>query len=213
MPRAQLTLTIPAEIWIGRVSREFPETIFRVQSVRSADGGGVAIVEFVGPSAEQVCSQLETVEEVREIERFDVQPERALVQIEVAFPLLLLPIESSGTPLQMPFEIQNGIAEWDVMTTQDRLSELAEQLDTFGIDYSLEGIDYEIGFERILTERQAEILTAALEAGYYDSPRTCTLTELAEDLEMAPSTCSEILHRAEERVIKRFDIDLEVTSP
>lgn len=45
---------------------------------------------------------------------------------------------------------------------------------------------------------------AAVEAGYYDTPRTCTLTELADEVGLAKSTCSEILHRAEEIIVKEF---------
>jgi hypothetical protein len=40
--------------------------------------------------------------------------------------------------------------------------------------------------------------------GYYDTPRDCPLTELADELEIAKSTCSGTLHRAEETIVKRF---------
>jgi hypothetical protein len=56
----------------------------------------------------------------------------------------------------------------------------------------------------LLTQRQRELLTAAVEAGYYETPRACTLTQLADQLGMAKSTVSETLHRAEGRVIREF---------
>lgn len=48
------------------------------------------------------------------------------------------------------------------------------------------------------------LLREAVERGYYDTPRRVTLVELAEELDIAKSTCSEILHRVEEQVLKRF---------
>ncbi|WP_231186810.1 helix-turn-helix domain-containing protein [Haladaptatus sp. DYF46] len=44
----------------------------------------------------------------------------------------------------------------------------------------------------------------AVERGYYESPRQCTLTELAESFGVSKDTASGILHRAERRIIKRF---------
>jgi predicted DNA binding protein len=43
-----------------------------------------------------------------------------------------------------------------------------------------------------------------VERGYYDTPRTCTLTELADHLGIAKSTASERLHRAEGAIIRAF---------
>ncbi len=54
------------------------------------------------------------------------------------------------------------------------------------------------------SDRQATVLGAAVERGYDDTPRQCTLTELADALGVAKSTCSETLHRAEETVVKQF---------
>jgi predicted DNA binding protein len=56
----------------------------------------------------------------------------------------------------------------------------------------------------LLTDQQRRLLVTAVEEGYYDTPRECTLTELAEAVDLAKSTASVTLHRAEERVIKEF---------
>ena len=51
-------------------------------------------------------------------------------------------------------------------------------------------------------------MCTAVDHGYYDTPRACSLTELAEEVGIAKSTCSETLHRAEETMIKQFMEDL-----
>lgn len=53
----------------------------------------------------------------------------------------------------------------------------------------------------------------AVEAGYYDTPRDCTLTDLAETVGLAKSTCSETLHRAEGQIIKQFVAESSTDGP
>lgn len=51
-----------------------------------------------------------------------------------------------------------------------------------------------------LTPRQQEILTAAVEAGYYEEPRKITHEGLANKLDLAPVTVGEHLRKIESRV-------------
>jgi len=46
-----------------------------------------------------------------------------------------------------------------------------------------------------------EIYLKAKEAGYYDSPRKITLTELAEKIGMAKSSISSILQRIHKKLL------------
>ena len=52
-----------------------------------------------------------------------------------------------------------------------------------------------------LSERQREALTAAWEAGYYEVPREGDIEAVAGELDCAGSTASDLLRRAERRVI------------
>lgn len=56
----------------------------------------------------------------------------------------------------------------------------------------------------LLTERQWEAITEAVERGFYETPRGCTLDELAESLDIYKSSANRLLHRAESRIIKEF---------
>lgn len=48
-----------------------------------------------------------------------------------------------------------------------------------------------------LTDRQREAAAAALDAGYYDVPRSTSLEGVADELDCAPATASELLRKAE----------------
>lgn len=56
----------------------------------------------------------------------------------------------------------------------------------------------------LLSERQLEVLTAALELGWYEVPRRITLADLAKHLDLGRSTVSEHLVRAEGSIIRQF---------
>jgi predicted DNA binding protein len=57
---------------------------------------------------------------------------------------------------------------------------------------------------RALTSKQERVLKSALELGYYDFPKRISTEELSKALGLAASTVSEILRRAEKRIIAGY---------
>jgi hypothetical protein len=204
MPRATLTITVPESVWIGEISRTFPDTRIRILSALPGEDTGVGLVEVTSSDLPSIVEAFDDAADVDQLNLLKRHEDAAMLQFETTDPMLLFPIMSSGIPLEMPFDIVDGEAVWDVTTSQDRLSELGDQLDAFGIQYTVEEVRYHLETEELLTERQETLVDRALELGYYDTPRTCTLTELADDVGLAKSTCSETLHRAEGKIIREF---------
>jgi hypothetical protein len=97
--------------------------------------------------------------------------------------------------------------------SRESLSELGTALERFGIGFDLLSITRSVDTRSLLTDDQYDLLAAAVERGYYDTPRRCTLTDLADAVGLATSTTTETLHRAEGTVLKRFvgDDDAGVT--
>ncbi|WP_449271516.1 helix-turn-helix domain-containing protein [Haloferax volcanii] len=52
----------------------------------------------------------------------------------------------------------------------------------------------------LLTERQVEVLTLAVEEGYYETPRGTTHEKIATQIGVATTTVSEHLRKVEQRV-------------
>mgnify|MGYP000415732930 CR=1 FL=1 len=52
-----------------------------------------------------------------------------------------------------------------------------------------------------LTDRQLEILRLAYDRGYFDRPRGANATELADELDITPSTLTEHLHTAQRKLL------------
>jgi hypothetical protein len=58
--------------------------------------------------------------------------------------------------------------------------------------------------DKILTERQRQVLENALELGYYDVPRNATHQDIADRMELSVGTVGEHLQKIESRVIEAF---------
>jgi predicted DNA binding protein len=125
----------------------------------------------------------------------------------------LTSLQDSGVPLEMPFEISDGEMELEATVPAETLSDLGETLDESGIQYTVERIQQDVESEPLLTDRQEWLLEEAIDRGYYDTPRRTTLVDLADTLDISKSTCSEILHRAEERVLKDYHSDEQRAGP
>lgn len=204
MPQASLTLTIPNGIWIGDISRKYPNASVRILAALTGENAGVGLAEITANEPANVVTDIHDSDSVTELEILQRTEKTVLLQFETTMPLLLFPVQDSGVPLEMPFTIKDGQAEWEITAPQHRLSELGTQLEEFGIPFTVNEVHHRVEPEKLLTERQLSLVQAAVDHGYYDTPRQCSLTDLAEDIELAKSTCSETLHRAEEKIVKQF---------
>lgn len=204
MPRARLRLTVPEALWIGAVSRANPDIELRVLTAFADDAGGVALVELDGDDPAPVVADLVATDAVTSVDPLHRLDDRTLVEIETSEPLLLHPVRRSGVPLEFPFTIADGEAVWTVTAPRDRLSALGDQLREVDIQFTVDYVRTASESPDLLAAGQRDLLETALEAGYYDTPRGCTLTELAAEVGMAKSTVSETLHRVEEKIIKAF---------
>ena len=206
MPLAKLTLTVPDEIWISEVSTVYSDAIFRVISTQHDDGTATGLVEIEGGDIVQILSRANDDLNVMDIELLWKNNKKAIIQIETDNPLLLFPASRAGVPLKTPFVISDGRASWEIVTSYEKFSELTDMLDIFDIAYTLKSVQ-EFDHEReetILTDRQREVIQTALESGYYDTPRGASQTEVAEIVDITKATCSDILHRAEGKIVKQY---------
>lgn len=204
MPEARLQITLPEAVWIGQLSRQYPDGRFRILAALSDGDAGVGLAEIYSADLVALLEDMRAAEDIRHVDVLNDPGERALVQFETEQPLLLFAARDSGVPLEMPVELKNGTLTWEVTAPSDRLSELGTQLRALGLSFSIDYIQQEVDDSQLLTDAQEQIIETAINEGYYDTPRTCSLTELAESVDRAKSTVSETLHRAESKIITEF---------
>lgn len=85
---------------------------------------------------------------------------------------------------------------------------LKAEFEDTGFTYEVVSVTQSTQPTDLLTDRQRRFMIEALQRGYYDSPRECSLTDLATALDVSKSTASRVLHNAEETVVKEFFAEL-----
>ena len=204
MPRATLSLQIPEQVWVSSLSKQYPDAEFTVLAAMPADDTGVGLVEVSAADVEPIVTAIDDHESVTSVTVLEAQPDRTLIQFETTEPLLILSLSEAGIPLELPITITDGEVTVELAAPREKLSELGTLLESFGIQFDLLSITQSIDTQSLLTDDQYDLLEEAVERGYYDTPRTCTLTDLAEAVGLAKSTTSEKLHRAEGTVLKKY---------
>lgn len=122
-------------------------------------------------------------------------------------------ILSYGCSILFPALFSDGRELYRVLApTRERLKQLLERLQEFG-GANLEALA-EVGAEALqvqvdlgdlagqLTKRQLAVLSKAVDAGYYDSPRRTSTDRLADSFGLARTTFEEHLRKAEAKVLR-----------
>lgn len=182
-----------------------PLAVHRMEML--ADGTVAAVVGFEGPH-EPVAAALEADDAVRE---HSVTQGLFLVRFEPRDVVREMLAGRRETPLsmRMPMELNADGSVTATFLGED--GTFADTLEHMPADVAVDVLRLrnvqapeQSVFDR-LTERQREVLDAAVAAGYYDDPRSATHEELAERLDVAPTTVSEHLRRIERRVFGAYE--------
>lgn len=204
MTLVQLRLTLPEGTWAGDVSRSCPEATFRVLAAMPGPECGYELVSVHGTDDREAIEALDDHDGVGRLEVVQRSDAETTVQFTAERAPIVQASKDAGLPLELPFRIEEGRATVELVGSRSRVSAFGLSLEEADIDYEVELITRRRHLDQLLTETQEELLTEAIERGYYETPRRCTLTELAEAAGIAKSTCSETLQRAEESVMNRF---------
>jgi hypothetical protein len=187
------------------LSTRFPEGAFRLLAAIPTDEGvGSATLFATGVDLSAVVAAMRAADAVTAVQPLDTAERAGVIQFETTEPFLQEPVRAAGIPFEPPLRIEDGVAVLTVTTTDEALSALGDELRDRGYGFEVEAVYDAVESGGPLTERQAEVLTAAVEEGYYESPRGVELNELADQLGVRKSTLSVTLRRAEGRLAERF---------
>lgn len=95
----------------------------------------------------------------------------------------------------------------DIETVQEIVNDLHERFDGINVrqlTQADDGTDHEFVFvdRNRLTDRQREVLETSFEMGYFDFPKGANAGEVADELDIAPSTFSEHLAAAQRKLLE-----------
>ncbi|WP_323173626.1 helix-turn-helix domain-containing protein [Natrialba sp. PRR66] len=205
MPTIQLQFDATASADpLAKISSKFPDTQFTVLASHLTDDGLLGLVEIATANRNGIVQQFD--EAPRMVSHEVVYNDEQIVLIQYLFPEAepYRALRRTGNLPQFPVRMEDGWLFAEMTASHERLSEYTDRLAAAEIPVTIQSVTQSPDPSEVLTERQWEFVIEAVERGYYDSPRRCTLTELAQIFEINSSAASGVLHRAEGRIIKRF---------
>jgi len=204
----QLQFSVAPENWIVNLCRDDAATV-RLLSVKSNDHRSdiTHFVEIVSDSmgADEMKNQLRNFPDVTKSDIAVVGVNRLVGAIT----------SNDCTVCSLIVHSQTGYFIGPAATEEDcqmtyRLFMNGEGIPAFLQTLHEKGVMYKIAEiakmskARALTSKQERVLKSALELGYYDYPKRISTEELSKVVGLAPSTISEILRRAEKRIISGY---------
>lgn len=178
----------------------------------SADGQS-SIFLVTGETEEDVGGLLETLEEgIVGYTLLCQTPQVAMIRGGCAPSGVEESIRAYGCSVMWPALFMEGEEFYTLIApSRERLKHLLERLEDFGSAHLLAVTD--VGpadlqltmnlsdLARVLTRRQLEVVTAARERGYYETPRRVTTEKLAESFGLSRSTLEEHLRKGEGKIL------------
>ena len=204
MISARFRIELPPSLWVAELSREFPKTTFRLLSGYRTDDRALELGEAVGESALAAAEAIRDHPAVMSYELLESESGRSLSKYETTQTDLYEFVETAGLTIEFPVDVERGWYRFDLTGTRAELDELQEVLDCAPLSYELESLVGRTDPDTLLTDRQREVLDAAVREGYLTVPRECTLAELAATLDIDKSTASTVLRRGQARLAEWF---------
>lgn len=204
MPTARLKIK-PVNHSVAEFSADHPDKEYRYLASRRVEDSVHMIIEVKTTDYGALVQTFKEAPEVRSHEMLRTDQETVLLQyVEDSEPAPITTARTAGIMPQYPVILRNGWLIVETITSRKRLSRLNTEFERTEIPFEILSVIQQVDVTKLLTDRHWKLITEALERGYYDSPRGCTLTELAAEMEVNPSAVSGVLHRAEEQIIRTF---------
>jgi predicted DNA binding protein len=168
------------------------------------DDGLLGLVEIATKQTTEIIRQFDDAPTMDSHEV--VYTDEQIVLIQYLFPEAepYRVLRATGNIPQFPARMQDGWLSTEMTASHDRLAAYTDKLAAADVPFTIQSLTQSHAPGELLTERQWEFITEAVERGYYDSLRRCTLTELAKTFAINSSAASGVLHRAEGRIITEF---------
>ncbi len=204
----QLRFLAPPDHWAETLCHEGSASV-KVLGVKTVPGRQ-SIAHFVeitsmSETASVLRKRLSSSKEISSLDLTELTPNhligsvtssgckvcRALVEADAACFISSASMEDECTMGYKLFLDKNGVPK------------LLTKLSKGGVDFKIADIS-PVSQGSGLTDRQHSVLKLAMQDGLYDYPRRITHEELAAKLGVKPSTLTEILRRAEKKIVSKY---------
>jgi len=202
-------MDLPEDLWVTEVSTSFPEATLRLLTGVPRGDRAFELGEVRAENAGIVADTIRNHPDISAYDELFAGDQRAIAQYEADEKGLYEFLWESSLPPEFPITVEDGEMEFDLTATQEQFDAFGRALDETGRQYELVTLVHTREQDTLLTDRQRECLTVAQQHGYFDVPRECSLSELADILGVDKSTASVTIRRGTARVVEQFLVNRE----
>lgn len=205
MPDVEMRIK-PSHEEIVAVSRNHPDDEFLILDSHLAEEESLmrVLYEIRTPDPAAIVESFDDMTELHSYEVLHSGEEILLIRCLLDEPAPARAARSSNNLVTSPLILRDGWIFATFTTSDEDISRFKDELDSAGVTYQVVSITPSSDPIDHLTKRQQEVLNEAVNRGYYETPRECSITALATELGVTKGTVSRVLHRAEGTIITEF---------
>lgn len=203
---ATLRIRIPKDRpWPGPFSRTHPGLKVEILN-RSEVSEDVSVsdVWIPGRPAGVWAREIAARPDVSKVDSLSEVGEGCIYRVTYQNPPIVYLYRKLGLPIHFPLTVEAGYLRWEIVARRSESEPVLEYTRSVDPDFQI------ISIRRrplrshlpLLTDAQQNLLTRAMEAGYFAVPRGITLTELARQLDRSKSAVSEALAIIERKLLE-----------
>jgi predicted DNA binding protein len=204
MLTARFAAELPPDAWTTAVSREFSDCQLRLLTGITVDDHAVELGEVRGEDAPAATEAVAAHPDVLEHEVLHAGEQRVLAQYRTSERSLYEFLRHSSVPPEFPVVVEDGWFELSVTGSREQVRQVRQVLAAGDGSYEVLSVGPAGDAGGVLTDRQREVLEAALREGYLEVPRSGSLAAVADAVGVDPSTASGVIRRGQSRLVRWY---------
>jgi predicted DNA binding protein len=191
----KLSIEIPQDKWLAIFNKKYPELNFQILSNFPIDtNNGITSFQIRGSSVKQFISDFKDTSSKKTSQILFEGEDIVIMNVKEVDPWILNTLVKTELLVSYPVLVKEGKIKMEAITSRSKVDRFLAQLKKKNITAKIERIGYYFK-STLLTKRQNEIINLAYQKGFFNIPRTVSLSKFANDLNISKSALSETLRR------------------
>ena len=200
----KVSIEIPQNKWLATFNKKYPELNFHIlSSILTGESSGITSFQIRGSSMKQFISDFKEKFAKKTSQILYEGEDLVILNVKENDPWILNTLVKTELLISYPVLVEGGKIRIEAITNRSKVDKFLTQLKKKDIKAKLIRIGY-FYKSTLLTQRQNEILNFAYQKGYFNIPRSVSLTEFAKDLNISKSALSETLRRIFKKLAKNY---------
>ncbi len=200
----KLSIEIPQDKWLATFNKKYPELNFHILSnFPIGENSGITSFQIRGSSVRRFTSDFREKLADKTTQILYEGEELVILNVREVDPWILNTLVKTELLISYPVLVKEGKIRIEAITNRSKVDRFLTQLKKKDIDAKIERIGYYYK-STLLTQRQNQVINLAYQKGYFNIPRSISLSEFAKDLNISKSALSETLRRIFKKLANNY---------